>query len=627
MFATLATVAGPPLTLLLIDLAALGVGLPLVDRSLRTPQTSGAERLAAGLLLGLGTLALAVFALGTAHLLYTGLLVALLLGLAGLGVRHLLAGTSAGPRLAPGLAGWAAGAVLVAHVPKAFIPDLRWDSLVYHLTLPRSYLREHALTVQPWGFNALMPHNLELTYALALVGDQVVTARLLALQLAATTVVLLVGAGARLGAPALGGAAALLYLASPDVQHDLGTTYTEAGMGAYLVLALWGTLGLGATGRFGTLAGVGATLGWVMGCKYTTWIDAAPLGLAAAALAARSAADGRTRLAELATLAGAALAVLAPWLVRSAVVTGNPVWPNAYGVFGGRWWSPILAHQLHGKMSFHGRLGPEAKGTPEAALTLLWDLVVHPRAVFTPKGWSPVLAVLFVLAPLALVLARGRWWTVVGVAWVGFWTFAFLPVPNEGRYLLPLVPILALAATAPLVPLLRWRWGASAARLLALGAYLAQALPPEVEPGVFTAEGSAARLARNDGATWAPALDALLPPDARVYFLFENKLLFWEHPAWADALHDAPASFEILRTLGSAEAMAAYLRAEGITHLVLNPRNARGYLERRIPTALTHPTLLPDERFDAEVAQFRTLLRSYADEVGEVEGRTVYRLR
>ncbi|MCB9664431.1 MAG: glycosyltransferase family 39 protein [Alphaproteobacteria bacterium] len=629
MLATAWVVLEPLLTVGLVALAALAVGGPLVDRATVSAATSRAERTAAGFLVGLAALGLVVLALGLAGVLHRTLVGLLLAGLAVEGGVRAWRGSSPDdrPRLAPGLAGWAALAVLAAHLPKAFIPDFRWDSLVYHLTLPRTYLREAAITAQPWGFNGLMPHNLELTYVLALLGDQLVAARLLALAVVTAGLVLLMGCASRLGAPALGGVAALLALASPDVQHDLATTYTEGGMGAYLVLALWGVLGLESTRRGPGLVLVGATLGWVMGCKYTTWIYVAPVGLGAAWVAARAEPDPRGQLRDLGLLAGSALAVLAPWLVRSAALTGNPVWPNAHGLFGGRWWSPILAHQLHGKMSYHGRLGEEAKGSAEAALALPWDLVMDPRAVYTPKGWSPALVVLFLLSPLALTVLRGRWWVVVPAAWLGFWTFAFLPVPNEGRYLLPLVPILALAAAAPLAPLLRWRVAAPLARLGALAAYLAQAQAPPLEPAVFTPEGKAARLARNDGARWAPALEALLPADAKVAFLFENKLLFWEHPAWADTLHDAPSSFELLRTAGSAEAMARTLREAGITHLVLNPRNARVYLQRKVPTALTHPTLLPDARFAEEVAMFRQLLAEQAEPVGTVEGREVYRLR
>ena len=72
-----------------------------------------------------------------------------------------------------------------------------------------------------------------------------------------------------------------------------------------------------------------------MACKYPALISAVvPFGLVALADAVRRRSPaGRARLR-----ASGWAVVMAPWLAKNVIDTGNPVYPLAYRVFGGRHW-------------------------------------------------------------------------------------------------------------------------------------------------------------------------------------------------------------------------------------------------------------------------------------------------
>jgi len=620
-----------------LTLAAIPPGWSILRATRLDDDASWPERIAASTLFGLGLFAAIVFLLGTLAwltpiALFGSFTLVAVVGLA-LAMRRRTVAAAVG--FQPGVLGWVAFAIVLLHVPKAFIPDFAHDDLVYHLALPARYLRDHAMLAQPFGLNDLMPHNLDLLNVPAMAGGDYPAARLLGLVLEMCVVVLLIGGARRLDAARLGGAAALLYLSSPSTEWTFATNYTEGGIGAYVLLALWALLRFRETHATATLLGVGAALGLACGSKYTAMFPVSGIAVTALAVIGSGAAvPGRVRAGQVALLGGTILLLLLPWLVRSYGLTGNPIWPNGNHLFGGRYWSPAMQMQMHHKMSYHGILGRDAKGTLQAALRLPWDLVARPAAVYSWPGWSGTLVLLFLLSPLALLRFRGAGAKmVVASSWIGFVSYAFAPMPNEARYLLPIAPVLALAGLAPLAVMVESLGRPFIANALVAGGFLLQAflggphfIPP-FDPAVLTAAGYRAKMESSTFVSVPRAIAKMLPANAKPYFLFENRMLFLGRDYWDDALYDVPACMEILRSTGSARAMADYLKANGITHLVFNPANAHAYFNQSLPTQVTDPVVLPDAQFERERAMFEELLTVQAERMAEIEGMMIFRLK
>ena len=146
---------------------------------------------------------------------------------------------------------------------------------------------------------------------------------------------------------------------------------------------------------------------------------------------------------------------IGPWLAKNLYETGNPVYPLAYNLFGGRGWSPEL------NARFVPAHSPHTFGAAALGQNLL--------DVIADNDWSSPL--LFGLAPLALLVWRKRrlvlgLWLLVGYLFFAWWGFTH----RIDRFWVPIIPVVALLAGvgATWTSELAWRWIAGAVIALVL---------------------------------------------------------------------------------------------------------------------------------------------------------------
>ncbi|MBC7809355.1 MAG: hypothetical protein H7145_24740, partial [Akkermansiaceae bacterium] len=152
------------------------------------------------------------------------------------------------------------------------------------------------------------------------------------------------------------------------------------------------------------------------------------------------------------------LLLASPWLLRSYLYTGNPVYPYFYNIFGGRFWSVENAAQYSNDQANLG-LGKD----PLFLLLAPWLMNVSPTAgKFNeyPFGLSFAVVPLLLAAPFK----PGRWsrtsvalalFAVVGYV---FWFF----LVQGTRYVVPILPVLALLGAEAFIGL--WNVGKGFAR-------------------------------------------------------------------------------------------------------------------------------------------------------------------
>jgi len=339
----------------LIVVGGVGYGLWLV-RGLGLGWTSPSVQIVFAAGLGLGVLSLVMLGLGTAGVLERGVWLGIVLA-------GVIAGVAYAPRLmnaraqdanvirfpddsAPDWPAWlwlvvvpfAVFALLGGTMP----PGILWpaegrgyDVLEYHLGVPRVYYDAGHITYLPDNIYSNFPFNVEMLYLLSMVlrGGPiagVLTAKLVNVWLAGLAVAA-VWLAARPYGRVAGGAAGLLAATCPFVAYLCGVAYVENGLVFYAALALaaamrgWGDEAKG--GRW--LLNAGLFAGLACGCKYTGVVATlVPLGLAADWQAAR----GRGGWRGVALFAAGAVVTFAPWLVKNAVYTHNPIFPLAHDV-------------------------------------------------------------------------------------------------------------------------------------------------------------------------------------------------------------------------------------------------------------------------------------------------------
>jgi hypothetical protein len=540
---------------------------------------------ALSLALGLAGLAHLAFWLGLAHLLLRPVL---LLGLAGIHLagwriwRETAAAVRAGWRETPGRRRIGIGigitfGVLLLGLPLfllALYPPTAFDATLYHLPDARAFARAGALPFLPQLRFPVFPQLTEALFAAVLLvagASRDMAVHLVELLAILATAALLAAWGGEALSRRAGLLAAAAYLGSPIVIH-LGTSaYVEAGLTLFSTAALYSLWryreaercsgeGEGEDPRrFLILTAVFAASAAEV--KYLGLFFLAAVGLGVTAIAL----SRPRRLSRLLLFAAVAVALLLPGYGRIVAATGNPVFPYLPGLFGHSAWDPVTRHPFSG-------------GTALRALaTLPWDVVWNRARTGGQPPFSPFL---LLAVPLFLWVAvrdrRARPWLLLA----GAYAAVFPLLPADSRYLLPVVPLLALALAAGLDrPALARRPGAIAglALLLLLPGilYAGYRIARQGTPPV-TAEARerylTARLPLYPAIAW---LNGERGSDFTVYAFFAENMTYFAQGTLLGDWYGPDRFAAVLPSFGDPEALWRRLRGLGAGYLLI-PRDRGG---------------------------------------------------
>ncbi len=330
-------------------------------------------------------------------------------------------GNSRADRVTMYMAGAALAFYAALYLINALAPELEPDARMYHLGLTSEYVRLGRFPSRV-GFYEMLPQGLEMLFVPAFAFGRHSAARLVHCAFLLATVPLMLRIGRRLGLPeGVALAAAVLYFCAPIAGITGTSAYTDAAgvfftLATFYVLLVWR-----ATRDARYLAVAGITAGFCYAIKF-------PGGLVAVlAVVYVVAVERAIRARGLALLAGAALAVAAPWILRDVIMTGNPVAP--------------LFNRFFPNPYFH--LASE-RGLA-AALASLWGVPPWrvPYELVAGGTFGGMIGPIFFALPLALLALRTRagrlcWMAAALLALPWFW--------NTGaRFLMPALPFLALA--------------------------------------------------------------------------------------------------------------------------------------------------------------------------------------
>jgi len=344
--------------------AALGRRLLILFRTPALPNDTA--RVLIAVALGAGALQFVPFALGAAGILHVSSLriaiavIALsltrdLIAVAGEITRGLKAFR---PSIGfPAAAAFALAPSFIVALFLALTPTLDPDGLGYHLTVPKRWLETGVIGYLPTYPYSNTPMGVEMLFSIALTFAGDAAAKILHFACGFAGAFGLYLAGTRLRSKLCGAAAAAIYLVGPvGVGGVLGCAYLEGSTGfAMIASALAWILWFqgrdqGIDGSVGWLRAAFVLAGVAVSFKITSALF--PVALAILTLAIQAEPANRQDRPLLQVLRPVLTALLLgslpvlPWLVRAALVTGNPLFPLFAQWIPSRDLSPALAKQF-----------------------------------------------------------------------------------------------------------------------------------------------------------------------------------------------------------------------------------------------------------------------------------------
>jgi len=451
------------------------------------------------------------------------------------------------------------GVVLFSTLGLCFLPETGNDALCYQLYLAKVFVREGRIFPLPFDHNSTMPLFMNTLYAGALLFRTITLAKFYH-WLTGTLLFLALALKIRkdTGRAALSAWIALIFYVTPTVFNEVSTTYVDVAAALFVFLGVEALLRSFETKKRTHAAVSGVLLGCAVGTKLLLLITALPV-LAVILAAGRTQRKGGLIFRVLLWCLFGFLAAAGFWFLRTALVTGNPVFPYLGKFFG---------TEDFGLESHFQKMGP-----PKSLLRflLLPLMMTFSRMDFDGGYWigPAYLAVL----PFALwAFFRKPAVRPLGIFCL-FFTIAWYGVFHNARFLLPVYPVYLTAAAIGLHAFFQKHPGSlrpAAASgfflflfLGALGLYHSRMALP-----VITGQWDRETYLRNLERSW-PAADWInhnLAPDAYLLNAEEIRGFYIDRRQLRESWLYLGTRYD--RNAPSPEVLAGFLRAEGFTHVL-----------------------------------------------------------
>lgn len=514
-------------------------------------------------------------------------------------------------------------AAVVCALIAALAPESEYDAVWYHLTYPQRFLQHGTLIDNPNDYVSLYPWTWELWFGYGLAWGGPITAKLLHFAGLPLATLVTWSMTRRFVPAASPWFAAALFASVPTVIWEASTAYIDLALTLHVALLIYTLLRYAeAQGRQWLLLAA-FNGGMALATKHLALVV---VGLACLGLALHGWREKHQlwpSLRPALVLGSLSLLLPLPWYLRSYMATGNPVFPELYGLFGAppeRWDAGSAA----GLSGFLDRFG--LPRTPLNQLLLPWHITM--KADRYGGSLGPLFLLLLPLLPLRRWRGALPWLIAFVIGFVAVWASPLASF--QLRFLIPIAPLLAVlgaVAWARLAAIVRRAAGRMAVQVLTSGTALLlilnlpfftslhernrtadraelvsvlRGLPLGVVLGGESADMYLSRTVRTYRA-WQ-VISQTTAADARVLtWVGGDELYSQRDRVWANATAMRPIAWA---PAGETDRVVRELRERGITHLLVDrrpPDSADAWSNYALTDATTitrwYDQLYGDERY------------------------------
>ncbi len=335
----------------IICMIAFGMGRKIL-KLLRIEGESILESTIFALGLGFGFLSLMIFALGILQLYYTWVVYSVLGILSVFSFFEVKKVKLQKPQLSsskPGFTIFAIffwgmlGVAAIINLVGALVPEVFYDSLVFHLAVPSLYKINHGIKYIETIFMSHFPQNMQMLYTLSLLLGTDILAKLIHWIMGIFVVLLVYTFGRKYFNYRVGLLAAAIFYTIPMVAMQSRVTGVELSLTFFELLAVFALVNWFAIGgrdekpmpvKNGWLIVAGIFSGLAMGVKYTAiysfLLFAISVLLGAVII---NKVKIKMSLKKTFLFCAVATALFSPWLIKNTIYTNNPFNPFLSSIF------------------------------------------------------------------------------------------------------------------------------------------------------------------------------------------------------------------------------------------------------------------------------------------------------
>ena len=235
-----------------------------------------------------------------------------------------------------------------------FIPPTGWDTLAYHYAIPAIYNKMEKIVYIPFMYHSNWPQNMEILFGYAMAMRNDLFANGICFLYAFLLLLTVYQFSKEISGKEAGIIAVALIISTTLFKREAVNGYVDIGLSFFEIAALYGVVLWSRTKdlKFLIVAAICAAGAASVKMLGIFSILVLPFFIAFADIFNND--NRKLNIKETFWFILFAAFFASPWYIKSFIDTGNPVWPFAYNLFGGKNWSKELADFRQSYYAIHG---------------------------------------------------------------------------------------------------------------------------------------------------------------------------------------------------------------------------------------------------------------------------------
>lgn len=237
------------------------------------------------------------------------------------------------------------------------VPTITFDTLVYHLAVPETYVRHNKIIYLPYNCFSNYTFNTGMLFTLGLLLNGDLLAKLIHFLFGCLSVLSIYSLSKRYFDKEVAILSVLTFCSMPLAIFVAVSAFNDFALTFYEILSVYAFINWYKEKDRNWLLICGLTCGLAIGVKYFGGFCFVILALCILCLQWRQ--NGILKsIKSIIIFTSLTLLPILPWLIKNIVFTGNPVYPLFYNIFGGENWSEFHQTRYLNEMTRYSEGAP-----------------------------------------------------------------------------------------------------------------------------------------------------------------------------------------------------------------------------------------------------------------------------